>query len=534
MEGDDCIKLFLLLLFLLMTLSGCNANSTETKAPLASAVPTKTEVPPPTPTPGTPTTKPFNYSEYNISLEVNPYTKKVVGVEKIKYVNNTKVSLEKICFNMYLNAFSENNTIEPKPYFPEQEAEIFPNGKEYGSIKVLSVTCKKEDLPFTQQGSVLEVALTEVLAPAASIEVSLQLEAELPLINGRTGGLTRKVEQEADDQNKESHYTTETYLWLGNFIPTVAVFGETDFNLYPYYPVGSPFYSNVANFTVEITTPPEFTVIGTGSKKETPAGQNTNNSKKTSTFTAPLVRDFAFAVSNAYKRKTINANGIEINLYYFSELSNMEGMLSTAAYSLEYYSRRIGSYPYTHLDIVETGLPDKIAADYPQVIFMDTEKLKNDPGFTTLSREIADQWFYNIIGSNRIKEAWLSEGLAGFVKESIFRDPEDLEEKMQQDYENYKNSGTKMYPLSDDLSVYKSWNEYYKTQHIRSKLMFYSLYRRLGQEKFDTLLKTYYAQYSFRNATKKDLIKLLKDIDGSDYTEFFIQWGEGVELPVLH
>ncbi len=509
------MRLFLSVIFL-MFLVACKPTeiSEQPMVALENSVDIAvTQTPVPTPIP---LQKPVNYSEYNITLDVYPAEGKIVGIEKLKYYNNTKITLDTLCFYLPLNAFSEEylSSMSVKPYFSSEQNRIYKNGEDYGYIKITNAISQQEDLSFRTYSNFMEITLAQPLAPGSFVDISFQLESYVPKIAARTGGMTQ------DGKNA---------LWLGSFIPTVAVYGENGFLQYPYYPVGNPTFSNIANYTVEIATPSNYAVIGTGNKKEI---QTDSKSKKITTFSAPLVRDFAFAVSNLYKKRSVNANGIEINLYYFSELSSIEGLLSTVAYCLQYFGNRVAGYPYAQLNIVECNLYDTVGVDYTQVIFMDTERLNNDPGYVTLCREIADQWFYNIIGSNRIAESWISEGLAGFLRDSIFRSSEELDEAMGSEYNRLASMEMKVYSITDSLAVYKSLDEYKNTQYIKSKLMFYSLYKRIGYAQFEKFLQTLYQKFSFRIATRKDIIQILKDIVGEDYTDFFIQW-DGIELPAL-
>jgi hypothetical protein len=449
------------------------------------------------------------YNTYNVKLNVNPKTRGVSGVEKVTYKNNTGKDLSKIYFHLYLNAFSTTST--KKPYFEEYKPNIFKYGEDTGALDIKYIYINNKEVKFEQKGTILKVDLPQTLKSAEQTEITLQFQSYIPKIAHRTGA-------------------NEQAIWLGNYLPTLCVYDQSGWRTDNYYAAGDPFYSDISNYVVKVTVPKEYTVIGTGDESETE-----ENGVKVTTLNAAMVRDFAMAISSKYNVKTLKTSkGVNINFYSYSdEIDDIEQKLQLAEKTVDYYSEKLGSYPYTELDIVENELFDEVGIDYPAFIMMDSSSLKRTSGDTIMADAIGHEWFYNIIGSDQINEAWLDEGLNAYIQEKMLH--ENLEKRFNLEYKilEAKLPSLPNKTLNLNLSQYKDWSSYYYTQYVKAKLMMYSLNEKMGDSAFDNLLKTYYKKYAFKTATAKDFISIAEDIYGRSLKVFFQKWITEDEIPQL-
>lgn len=453
--------------------------------------------------------EPF-YNSVTATLDIDPVERYITGIQKVKYKNKTDTPMEYIYFSLNLNAFRPG--VRPKPYFEQMEDKVLENGADYGYIDIQNVTINRETIGYETYGSTLKITLPEPLPNGTEIEIMLQFEAYIPKISHRTGA-------------------NDYAMWCGNFLPTLGVYDEYGWHTTTYYPAGDPFFTEIANYNITINTPLNYTVIATGIENSVESADT-----RTTTINVKLVRDFAFAVSDRYIKSTLTTqSGIEVNMYTYSRDIETEKFLALAERSLNYYSELISSYPYRQLDIVETGMFLSGGMEYPQLIFMDSNYLHTDSSLKTIAHEIGHQWFYNIIGNNQIKEAWLDEGLSMLVQEGIFLTEAEIDAKMRSDYDRLKNTlpDIENKGLLSDLSVYKSWSDYYNIQYTRGKLMFYSLQLKIGTERFNEFLKLYYSKYSYKIASRKDMIQTAEEIYGESLTDFFDGWMQNFDLPQL-
>lgn len=455
---------------------------------------------------------PIYYNSYKINLDVDTDSRTISGVEKLCYKNNTGTDIDKIYFHLYLNAFSSSYKLQP--YFSQFENKIFKYGKDTGIIDIKSVHINNEDAKFSQNGTILEISLSQTLKDKEETEITLQFASYIPKIAHRTG-------------------SNDKAIWLGNYIPTLCKYDDTGWRKDEYYPAGDPFYSDISNYEVKVTTPKEYEVIGTGDETVIETEQ-----KKVTTLNAELVRDFAFAISKNFKVYTLKMpDNLNINFYHYSDdIFDMDSMMEVAQNSIKYYNDRLGSYPYSELDIVETELFFNYGGmEYPGFVMMDSGYLKKQESINSIAHEIGHQWLYNIIGNDQINEAWLDEGVNSYLQQGIFHSSSEIDKIMENEYnslkQKLKDSPQKTLNLS--LDEYDNWASYYNTQYIRAKLMIYSLNRKMGDEMFAQFLKTYYKKYNFKIATKYDFIATAEEVYGSNLHDFFNMWINSEDMPQL-
>ena len=443
-----------------------------------------------------------NYNEYTISLDIESATRTVTGIEKLKYTNDADVALNEIYFNLYLNAFSVTSPY--KPYFENFEKRIFQAGKDFGFIKIRGVTVNGTLSDFEVDNTIMKIEFATPLIPGDFVEISFLFEAYIPAISHRTGANAKAI-------------------WFGNFLPQVAVYDDSGWHLEEYHKAGDPFYSEISNYHVTITTPMGHRVISTGVEIELE-----NETSKITTINTQMVRDFAFVVSSSYDVQSIRSDlGVDINFYHYSDIPDIQLYLNTAKESVEYYANLIGSYPHMSLDIVETELFFEGGMEYPQIIFMDSDYLqKTTRANATIAHEVAHQWFYNVIGNDQINEAWLDEGLAGLVQDLFLYSEEELEQHMRT---NYTTLLSRLENIEKPIpgrntKYYDSWNSYYNVEYLRPKIMLYELRKKMGYENFELFLKTYYNKYAFQTVSREDLLSTAEEVHGESLRSFFRAW----------
>ena len=152
-----------------------------------------------------------------------------------------------------------------------------------------------------------------------------------------------------------------------------------------------------------------------------------------------------------------------------------------------------------------------------------------------LRKGIARQWFSVTIGNNPIEEAWLSGGLALFL--GLLEQPGDISAAITAEHRYLRTRlphvQEELRRLNTGVDRYENFEDYILVQRRKAQLMFYALYREMGAENFKYLLREYYRQFAFQNATAADFIELAEDIHGQSLLEFFDHWLNTSELPDL-
>jgi len=449
-------------------------------------------------------------NEYTISLDFEPETRMVFGMQSVRYTNRTDTVFNELVFRAHLNAWDGSET----PYTTEFEERIFRRGRDYGFMEISHVSQDNEELSFILRGTVLTIRLARPLEPDETIHLNIQFEAYIPAISHRIGA-------------------NEQAVWIGGaFLPVEAVFGPGGWHREPYYPVGRPFIQGVANYIVDITTPIGFTVAGTGTKTE-----NYLYDRKITTFTAHLARDFAFAISPYFHRSGITTpSGVGINLYHYTPDLDVERILYVAAEAVLLFEETVGPYLYPNLCIVETDM-FRAGEAFSSIIFMDSNHLRTSPTLHSLRNEIGRQWFSIIIGGNPVEEAWLNGGLTLLLQENLLGQPE-LRSLIERDYIDLQEWQHLIYNedsrrIASRINSYERWTDYFRIQHRKARIMFYALYQEMGQENFMYLLREYYRQFAFQIATSRDFMELAEEIYGRSLRTFFTDWLYTTDLPDL-
>lgn len=448
------------------------------------------------------------YNKYWVSLEVNPYERTVLGVSHITFTNRADVPLETIVLRVYLNAFSEG--AQTLPVFRELEWRAFPNGRDYGYMDIQYAFIDNAPLDFELNETILTLYLPEPLEPYASMQLLLQHSARIPQIAHRTGG-------------------NEHALWFGMFLPVLAVFTGDGWHTEAHYPAGSPFFLETANYNVEIITPIRYVVVGTGLRTEEVIR---DTDTKITRFIAHQARDFAFAVSPYFRHAYIaTESGIGIYLYYYTETLLVDEILDSARRSIEYFEKRIGTYPFGHVTIIEAELMQD-SLSFSQIVFVDSWYLGRGGRFWALAHGLGNQWFANAVGTNRVAEPWLTEGLTRFVQTGIFyQQPDALRARMERDHASIEDRAS-LY-LAYGLDASPNWTHYAHTHGRKAMLMVYALHHRMGDEVFWEFIANYYQTFFFNIADAEDFINLAEEAYGESLRDFFDEWFTTGTVPDL-
>ena len=240
-----------------------------------------------------------NLTTYEIDLTLDVETKKTTASQTVCYINNTNSILKAIKFHLYPQYFEQGGTEYILSSTKLNNA--YPNGMSYADFNVNRVLANNEEKTVVYSGEmdgILVVELTNSLMPNDAIEIKMEYSFTLPNSHHRFG------------------YGNST-INLGNFYPIVCAFDNGEFNTSPYHQNGDPFYSDVANYRVNINTNCQYVVAGTGEK----VYENIENNIKSTEFHAKVVRDFALVLSNRFEVATEQVKNTKVEYYYFNDAS---------------------------------------------------------------------------------------------------------------------------------------------------------------------------------------------------------------------
>lgn len=298
---------------------------------------------------------------------------------------------------------------------------------------------------------------------------------------------------------------------LGNAFVIPASYLGGEYQTEEYYSVGDPFASECRNYTVRIALPEGYTAAGTGAAE---------TDGQTVTFTALASRDFALCLSKEYHQAEIVQSGVRIQAYAGTS-ANASAMLAVAQKAMRTYAELFGAYPYPVFTLAEADLP-MVGMSYPSFAMIDSDVLgaSGESIEIAVAREIAKQWFQQVVGTDGFNQAWQHEALAEYAllrywEESYGADAREALQYSRVDTAMRLTVGS-LTPGSP-LSYFYDWDEYRTVVWERGAASLCALELALDA-KLDGFLAAYYDTYVFQIASRNDFTQALREYSGEDWS----------------
>lgn len=450
-----------------------------------------------------------NFSNISLSLELDETNSTVYGILDMFYYNNDPVSFDQIPFH------------------------LFPSGMAYenrsGYIEILNVTVADTITTYENLSDqqLLWIDLISTLNYEENVTIRIEFLTTMP------DALDRMNVNGEDDLN------TRIYKFAAGY-PIPCVYDEWDgWNIDPYIHEGDPFYSDMAYYEINVTTPNNMVVAATGELMNKIIGENT-----TKHIYRPIlpVREITFSASRYFIVESILVNGINVSSYYLPKSTdNWETYaLETTIDALLFYNNSFGIYPYTTFNIVEEFTLAG-GMEYPcQVYISEIYDYRDDPHFymeMVIAHEVAHQWWYQLVGNDEVDEGFLDEGLTSWSTD-YYRDYKHPDWGLFDPYwpweevTNYNitvglpnriNQSCADYPENDSNFGFVG---YRKAPVILEKLRL-----TIGEDNFLTSLQLYFQRHKFEFGTLTRLQDAFEDTVGYDLDWFFLPWYNNNYLP---
>lgn len=493
-------SVFILIVFTFLTIiGGCDYKRQEPpKAPVTVNVPAQAE-------------NRADRNEYKINAVLDPVKNTLSAEQQVTYLNSEDVELTELYFHVYTNAFKKKETA---PFLFDDFSRAYSRGFQPGYSEITQVELAGEQartaLQYSLQGegdTILRVVLPEPLKPQQQVVLGLTYKVVIPPAGERFGYGEKNIN-------------------MGNWYPVAAVYDADGWNLDKYYSVGDPFYSDASDYSVTIKAPAAYTIAASGAlKEEKPEGDS-----KSWSFSAEDMRDFAFIASDEFLVAEGKAGSTIVKSYFYKghEIKGKEA-LEYGIRSLEVFNSSFGQYPYPTYSVVETEFPSGM--EYPGLVYINAKYYENDfKGdnlLLTTVHETAHQWWYGVVGNDQIDEAWLDEGFATY-SEGVFTEKEYGKGNAELYYEYLEDAAkedirTKTYDgvILKSLDKYKNWDDYGPAVYTGGAVLLSEIRKQVGDKTFYDIMKSYYQEYSFRNATTEDFLKVCEEVSGKDFDELF-------------
>lgn len=437
----------------------------------------------------------------------------VSGNQKVTFVNQTDVALSAIKFNLFANAYRQGSKYPPESYALSSEA--FPNGESFGGMSISKVLVNGEESEFIICGedeNILSVPLKAELYPDESVKIEIDFTVRLANVISRTG------------------YNDKT-INLGNCYPQVCAISDGSFYECVYYSYGDPFFSECADYKVSVTLNEKYVLASSGELTD----RDEDGDCVTYTYEINSARSFALVASEHFKIESGKANGVEINYYYYDDVTPAESLLY-AKKSIEYFSSAFGKYPYKTYSVVQTGFMEG-GMEYTSLVMI-SDRLERQSVGEVIVHETAHQWWQVAVGNNEIEYGFLDESLAEYSVVLFFENYQEyglsrevLISAAEQTYKIYCSVSDKLFGNTDttmlrSLPEFNGEYEYVNIAYIKGCIMYDYLRQTIGEDDLMRALKKYYSDYCFKVATPDDLVGAFEKT-GADTNGFFKSFFEG-------
>ncbi|MFA4869304.1 MAG: M1 family metallopeptidase [Pedobacter sp.] len=508
-------------------------------------------------------------ADYEIDAELDEKNLRLNGSETITYYNNSPDPLSYLWVQLDENqhkAGSDNKLTERSKMSTQMDYQALTNiinPENKLGVQILKVTDEKGTaLPYTINNTMMRIDLPATLQPKQKYKLRIIWNYNIAnrMIDGGRGG----YEYFAEDDN---------YLFtITQWFPRMAVYSDFQGWQNKQFEGRGEFALAFGNYKVNMTVPADHVVGATGecqnyaqvlsstSLKRWNAAQTTkapieiinlsevqsaiskkSSAKKTWTYTAENVRDFAWVSSRrlVWDAMATHINGKKIMSmsYYGPEAYPLYNKYSTKVvdHTLKEYSKHTIPYPYPVAISVEAAN----GMEYPMICF-NYGRAEKDGTYTeaikygmisVIIHEVGHNFFPMIVNSDERQWSWMDEGLNTFCQylteqawdnnypsqrgpahkiTDYMKMPKDQLEPIMTNSENIINFGPNAYAKpATALNI------------LRETVM--------GRTLFDYAFKEYAKRWAFKHPTPADLFRTMEDASAVDLDWFWRGWFFGTD-----
>jgi hypothetical protein len=508
-------------------------------------------------------------ADYNINAELDEKNLKITGSETITYYNNSPDPLSYLWVQLDENqskSTSDNKLTETSKMTDKMTykalSAIVAAENDLG-VKIVKVTnASGAALPYVINNTMMRIDLPVVLKPNEKYTLNISWNYKISdrmTVGGRGG-----YEYFAEDDN---------YLFtINQWFPRMAVYSDFQGWQNKQFEGRGEFALVFGNYKVNMTVPADHMVgatgqcqnyaqvLGAGALKRWNAAQTAkapveiitldevkaglskkSAAKKTWTFTAENVRDFAWVSSRrlVWDAMATNVEGKKIMAmsYYGPEAYPIYSRYSTkvVAHTLKVYSKHTIPYPYPVAISVEAAN----GMEYPMICF-NYGRAEKDGTYTeavklgmigVIIHEVGHNFFPMIVNSDERQWTWMDEGLNTFCQFLA-----------EQEWDNNYPSGRgPAHKIVDYMKMPKNQLEPIMTNSEQIVNFGPNAYAKpatalnilretvMGRELFDYAFKEYAKRWAFKHPTPADLFRTMEDASAVDLDWFWRGWFFGTD-----
>jgi len=505
-------------------------------------------------------------ADYKMNIVLDDKNQKLFGEETITYHNNSPDVLSYLWVQLDQNMRAPDSKtpdiqsgnpsfgFKPKQYIENFMGKPFPGGFNIEYVKDLN----GNDIKYTINRTMMRIDIPTPMQPKSNYSFKIKWWYNI------NNHVTKRGRSGYEYFDKDGNYL---YI-IAQFYPRMAVYNDVEGWQNMQFWGRGEFALPFGNFDVNITTPADHVLEGTGfmlnrkemlgkkqwkryqeatksfdkpvvivtQKEAEKTEKGFSNKTKTWKMHAVNVRDFAFASSRKFVYDAmavkIGNRTVMAESLYPKEGNPLWGKLATkvVANTLKTYSKHLFNYPYPKAIAVHSK---NQGMEYPMICWdygrpnpdgTYSERTKNGM-IGVITHEVGHNWFPMIVNSDERQWTWMDEGLNSFTEmlaEANFEKdfpsrgfPKNITKYMD-------GNQSKIAPImtqSNNIYQFGS-NAYAKpaaSLYILRELI-------LGHKLFDKAFKTYAKRWEFKHPTPADFFRTMEDASATDLDWFWRGW----------
>lgn len=440
-------------------------------------------------------------NEYRLEMKLDDDQKTLAMAETLTFTNRTGDTLRTLVLRTWLGAYE---TPEASPAALEEIYDAcYPDGFSAGGLTLHGVTWNGKAAAWRYldaENTALEIDIP-ALAAGETGEMQLHCVARLPRCVHRTG------------------YWAGEYR-LNHVVPLLSVYENGAWKTQPYAPVGDPFVSECANFTVALRLPEGFTPACTAWLSQSETGLWRGE--------ALAARDLGLCVYRDVKTAQ-GKTGDTLVLAYADTAAGAKGALRAAQRALACFEALYGDYPYPVYTVCAAYFPFG-GMEYPAMTLIGRDYFtpgKEDSLELVAAHETAHQWFYALAGSDQFGQPWQDEAICEYAMLRYVQKRygasacETLKAQRVDAAMQDKTPGT-LTPGSP-IDYFAAYADYATVVYGRGAALLLALDEMLPGGA-DAFLRAYAARFAFQLVSRNEFEAFLNDYAGMDCSPLLLDY----------
>ncbi len=496
--------------------------------------------------------------KYTIGIDLDTFTNRFAGKEKIEYTNQSNDRLNKVFFHLYWNAFQPNSSMDIRS---RELGKINTNGRpdwdgrvkdrilhlteqEVGYQKIISLKMNGIPQSFVYHETILEVLLSKSILPHTKVIFEVAFEAQVPLQVRRSG--------------RDNPLTGVRYS-MSQWYPKMCEYDYEGWHPTPY--IAREFYGVWGDYDVTIQLPASYKVGGTGilmnasqvgwgyDRPRTPL-RSIASAKRTWHFVGKNIHDFVWAADPDFEhlvRKVPNGPALHVLYNYKKDNpandSAWNKVADAAQKMLPFIEKHFGKYPYPQYSFIQGG---DGGMEYPMATLI------SGPSLGTVFHEWMHSWYQMMLGTNESLYAWMDEGFTSYAedlvsaqyygrpsideyKDALKKNPdnENLQKLITSLPDNHAGAYASYFalaksgleePMTTHADHYNTNFAYSTDAYSKGETFVEQLGYIVGAPVRDQILLEYYNVWKFKHPNANDFMRIAEKVSGQQLDWYKMYW----------